>query len=75
MAMPTTMTTQGLKADINFTREMLAHLWRCKARANELLNDDLKQAVSAHLDRAICEVQDGLQRMEHDLNARINLVA
>ncbi len=60
------LTFGALKAEINFAREMLTELVRCKTRANELLDGELKQNVTNCLDMAIRELKVGLQKMERE---------
>jgi hypothetical protein len=60
------ITFGALKAEINFAREMLTELVRCKARANELLGGELKQNVTNCLDMAIRESKVGLEKMERE---------
>lgn len=64
MRMATTLG--GLKADINFAREMFAELAHCKAKANELLKGELKETVTNSLDKLIRELQDEMRRMERN---------
>jgi uncharacterized protein HemY len=64
--MPMAITMGELKVEINYAREMMTHLMRCKAKANELLKDELKETVTDTLDRLIRELQDEMRRMERN---------
>jgi hypothetical protein len=66
LAMPMAMTTGELKVEINYAREMMTHLMRCKAKANELLNGELNETVTNSLDKLIRELQNEMRRMERN---------
>lgn len=67
------ITMGEVKAEINYAREMMTHLMRCKTEANELLKDQLKETVTDGLDRLIRELQDEMRKMERNLS--LNVVA
>lgn len=67
------ITMGEVKAEINYAREMMTHLMRCKTEANELLKDQLRETVTDGLDRLIRELQDEMRKMERNL--RLNVVA
>jgi len=61
-----TDTLEGLRAKINFAKEMITELARCKTRATWLLSDELKQSVYDYLDNAIRELQRAVVTMERE---------